>query len=123
MNKTLRALVLKLVAIGLTLVVLMPIFGRLTSGQALITALVLTVFAYVFGDLQILPRFGNVVATIVDAVTAALVIGAADWIVNGAITLTPTGWVLILGILSVAEWFFHRYLNLAPVTVGGGPEL
>ncbi len=119
MNKHLTALVIKFIVIGLISVIILPVFGRFTSGQAVMTALVLTLIAYYFGDLGILPRYGNVTAVIVDAITAALVIGVADWTVNGVITLNATGWILALALLAVAEWFFHRYLAAAPVPVTG----
>lgn len=121
MNKHLTALVIKFIVIGLVSVIILPIFGRFTSGQAVMAALVLTLIAYFFGDLGILPRYGNVTAVIVDVITAALVIGVADWAVNGAITLNAAGWVLALALLAVGEWFFHRYLAAAPVPVTGAP--
>lgn len=121
MNKHLTALVIKFIVIGLVSVIILPIFGRFTSGQAILTALVLTLIAYFFGDLGILPRYGNVTAVIVDVITAALVIGVADWAVNGFITLNATGWVLALALLAVGEWFFHRYLSASPVRVTGEP--
>lgn len=121
MNKHLTALVIKFIVIGLVSVIILPIFGRFSSGQAVLTALVLTLIAYLFGDLGVLPRYGNVTAVIVDAITAALVIGVADWAVNGVITLNAAGWVLALALLAVGEWFFHRYLAAAPVRVTGEP--
>ena len=121
MNKHLTALVIKFIVIGLVSVIILPIFGRFSSGQAVLTALVLTLIAYLFGDLGVLPRYGNVTAVIVDAITAALVIGVADWTFNGVITLNATGWVLALVLLAVGEWFFHRYLAAAPLQVGGEP--
>jgi hypothetical protein len=121
MNKHLTALVIKFIVIGLVSVIILPIFGRFTSGQAILTALVLTLIAYFFGDLGILPRYGNVTAVIVDVITAALVIGVADWAVNGFITLNATGWILALALLAVGEWFFHRYLSASPVGVTGDP--
>lgn len=121
MNKHVTALVIKFVVIGLITVILLPIFGRFTSGQAVLTALVLTLVAYFFGDLGILPRYGNVTATIVNVITAALVIGIADWVVNGVISLSPAGWILSLALLAIGEWFFHGYLARSPVRVANNP--
>jgi hypothetical protein len=55
-------------------------------------------------------------------VIAALVIGLADWTVNGAITLSPLGWILTLGALAAGEWFFHRYLQAEPVRMEDRPD-
>lgn len=114
MNRQATALIIKFVIIGLILVILLPIFSQITTGQAILIALVLTLVAYFAGDLGILPRYGNVTATVSDAILAALVIGLADWIINAAITLTPIGWVLTLGALATGEFFFHRYLIAMP---------
>lgn len=122
MNRQATALIVKFVIIGLVLVVLLPIFSRLTSGQAILTAAVLTLVAYFAGDLGLLPRYGNITATAADAVIAALIIGLADWTVNAAITLTPLGWVLVLGALAAGEYFFHRYLRAEPAQVKEGGE-
>lgn len=122
MNKHTTALIVKFIMIGLISVVLLPIFSRMTSGQAIIIAAVLTLTDYLFGDLGILPPYGNVTATVTDAVIAALVIGLADWTVNGVITLSPLGWILTLGALAVGEWFFHRYLQAEPVRIGDRPD-
>lgn len=122
MNRHTTALIIKFIMIGLVSIVLLPIFSRLTSSQAIVAALVLTLTAYLFGDLGILPRYGNVTATVADAVIAALIFGLADWTVNGAITLSPLGWILTLGALAVGEWFFHRYLQTEPVRVDNRPD-
>lgn len=119
MNRHLTALVIKFIVIGLVSVIVLPIFGQFTSGQAILTALVLTLIAYFFGDLGILPRFGNATAVIVDVITAALVIGLADWAVNGVLTLNVTGWILALVLLAVGEWFFHKYMAASPVRMTG----
>ena len=121
MNKHLTALVIKFIVIGLISVIILPVFGRFSSGQAVLTALVLTLIAYLFGDLGVLPRYGNVTAVNVDAITAAPGIGGADWTFNGGITLNATGWGLALGLLAGGEWVFYRNFAAAPVQVGGGP--
>jgi hypothetical protein len=121
MNKHLTALVIKFIVIGLVSVIILPMFGSFTSGQAVLTALVLTLVAYFFGDLFILSSYGNVTAVIVDVITAALVIGVADLAVNGIITLNAAGWILALALLAVGEWFFHKYMAVSPVRVTDDP--
>ncbi len=123
MNKQqITALVIKFVIIGVISVIILPMFARITSGQALITALVLTLVAYFAGDIGILPRYGNVTATVANVIIAAVVIGVADWGINGIITLNVTGWVLVLALIAIGEWFFHRYLKTTPVPAGDAPK-
>ncbi|HPZ43387.1 MAG TPA: DUF2512 family protein [Bacillota bacterium] len=122
MNKHLTSLLIKFIMIGLISVIILPLFAQISSGQAILIAVVLTAVAYLLGDLMILPRYGNSTATVLDVVLAALVIGISDWIINGFATLTPAGWALFLGVLAIGEWFFHNYLKTSPVPAGDAGE-
>ncbi|HHU75753.1 MAG TPA: DUF2512 family protein [Firmicutes bacterium] len=124
MEKSWTALVIKLIVIGLAGIIILPLFGQFTTGQAALTALVLTLIGYFLGDLTILPRLSrnaDISAILIDAVTAILVVGVADWAINGAITLRAGGWVLFLAILAIEEWFFHKNLTPTPTPAGGEP--
>lgn len=115
MDRSWTALAIKLIVVGLAGIIILPLFGLFTTGQAALTALILTLIGYFLGDLTILPRLSrnaDVTAVLIDAVTAILVIGVADWAINGAITLRAGGWILFLAVLAIEEWFFHK--NLAP---------
>ncbi|HHU86651.1 MAG: DUF2512 family protein [Pelotomaculaceae bacterium] len=122
MNKHLTSLLVKFIMIGLISVIILPLFAQISSGQAILIAVVLTVVAYLLGDLMVLPRYGNTTATVLDVVLAAVVIGLSDWMINGFVTLTPAGWVLFLGVLAIGEWLFHKYLKTSPVRVGDAKE-
>lgn len=122
MNKHLTSLLVKFIMIGLISVIILPLFAQISSGQAILIAVVLTVAAYLLGDLMVLPRYGNTTATVLDVVLAAVVIGLSDWMINGFVTLTPAGWVLFLGVLAIGEWLFHKYLKTSPVRVGDAKE-
>jgi hypothetical protein len=121
-NKHLTSLLVKFIMIGLISVIILPLFAQISSGQAILIAVVLTVVAYLLGDLMVLPRYGNTTATVLDVVLAAVVIGLSDWMINGFVTLTPAGWVLFLGVLAIGEWLFHKYLKTSPVRVGDVKE-
>ncbi len=122
MNKHATALAVKFIVIGLISVIILPIFSQITTGQAVGIALVLTLIAYFLADLVIVPRYGNITAVVADVIIAALVIGIADWSVNGVITLSPAGWVLVLAILGVGEWFLHKYLSISLLRVNTETE-
>jgi predicted ABC-type exoprotein transport system permease subunit len=121
-NKHLTSLLVKFIMIGLISVIILPLFAQISSGQAILIAVVLTVVAYLLGDRMVLPRYGNTTATVLDVVLAAVVIGLSDWMINGFVTLTPAGWVLFLGVLAIGEWLFHKYLKTSPVRVGDAKE-
>jgi hypothetical protein len=99
-----------LVLIFLILFLLIPIFGKSTWTQTMITGLILAFLAYVMGDLWILPKLGNLVAVFAEFFLAALVV----WVMMKALphfALTAIGvWVIAL-VLALGEWLFHMYLE------------
>ena len=102
--------VIKLAFIFLMLFLLIPIFGKGTWTQTMITGLILALLAYIMGDLWILPKFGNLMAVLADFGLVAVVV----WLMMKALpqfTLTATGvWVIAL-VLALGEWLFHIYLK------------
>jgi hypothetical protein len=110
--KNIVNLVIKLAFIYLVLFVMIPIFGKSTWTQTIITGLILAVVAYILGDLWILPKFGNIVAVLADLGVAALVI----WFMMKGLpqfVLTSGGVWLIALVLALGEWLFHRYLLIS----------
>lgn len=101
------ALGLKFAAYLIIFGVCMPVFGFLPLSQAVVLAAVLTLLLW-FGDLLILPRFGNRAATIVD--TVVLILGSFR--ILSTMEAVPDFLSLVLAIpVAVAfEWWFHRWL-------------
>ena len=108
--KNIINLVIKVAFIFVILFLLIPVFGKGTWTQTMITGLILAILAYITGDLWILPKFGNLAAVLADLGIAALVI----WLMMKALphfVLTATGvWIIAL-VLAIGEWVFHRYLE------------
>lgn len=117
------ALLIKFVMVAIISIVLLPIFSQITAGQAFGIALVLTLVAYLAGDLWILHRYGNAVATVADVFMAALVIGVTDLMLHNAITITATGWIIVLALIAFGEWYFHKYLVIPMKTVPNEPPV
>ncbi|MED1204676.1 DUF2512 family protein [Heyndrickxia acidicola] len=114
-----KAIAMKFVMIAVVLGVILSGIFQADFGQTLLISLVLTVLAYLFGDLAIFRHSGshlnyrkrNVMATISDAVLAFLVI----WLM-GAALLGNGHHIVIASIISTivigaGEWFFHYYLE------------
>lgn len=101
------ALGLKLVVYLVIFGVTMPVFSLLRFPQAMILAAVHTLLLWL-ADMVILPRFGNTVATTLDAIT--LVVGS--FLVLGAMPSLPEPMGLMLAVLvgTMFEWWFHRWL-------------
>ncbi|MBM4760924.1 YndM family protein [Bacillus sp. B15-48] len=64
--KHLWALLIKFTAIAIVLFSLFAIFNTATFGEILFMSVFITLLAYFVGDLIILPKFGNAIATIAD---------------------------------------------------------
>lgn len=107
--KNFTNLILKAIIVLAILFIFIPILGRSTWTQTIISGLVLVALSYLAVDLWILPKFGNVVAVLADLGLGALVV----WAMTSALPqfeLSTTGIWMIAIILAAGEWFFHLYL-------------
>jgi hypothetical protein len=98
----------------LTLVVLYLVLGLgfgMSFVNVLITTLVLGAISYLVGDLGVLPKNGNMVATISDLGLTLVVVWIMGVILTGIDMGTLAGAALISAvILAVGEYFFHHYI-------------
>jgi hypothetical protein len=105
-----KAIIVKFLMVTVMLLLVLGLFYGVDIGEILTISTIVTLVAYAIGDLFILPRFGNVVATIADFVLAYVVIrmlGAG--IIDENIPLTTaTLWSSVL--IAVGEWFYHKYV-------------
>lgn len=102
----LTALLAKYVGISIALGVTLALFTDVTFAQVLWIAAVLSIVAYIIGDLLVLPATSNGIATLVDAATA--------WVI--LMMMAPTqarGGALLASLIAVAvvEYMFHTYLQ------------
>ncbi|KIO65846.1 hypothetical protein B4064_2415 [Caldibacillus thermoamylovorans] len=106
----LRSLVIKFVMITAMLAVVFGFLYGVSFGDILTISFILTITAYLVGDLLILPRFGNTAATIADFGLAYL--GA--WMIGAMIIEEPirmgTASFLSAVLIAIGEVFFHRYV-------------
>ena len=107
--KNFTNLIIKGIAVFAILALLLPVYGRTTWTQTLVTSLVLTVLAYVIGDLWILPKFGNLVAVLADLGLGALVIwGMSEALPQFNVSVQGI-WVTAI-VIGIVEAVFHWYL-------------
>ncbi|KAB7707217.1 DUF2512 family protein [Bacillus aerolatus] len=105
-----KALLIKFVMCTAAVWVILGLFYGVDFGEVLTISILLTIAAYIIGDLFILPRFGNVAATIADFGLAYFGIWIfGSMIINENISL---GWASFwtAGVIAIAEIFFHNYL-------------
>ncbi|KKO53647.1 DUF2512 family protein [Paenibacillus sp. DMB20] len=99
---------IKMIGNGVIVVGLLMLLGDATWIGALGTALALTVIAYMFGDLVVLPLTNNWIATAVDGVLAFILL----WGISGtALWNHSLGDILVITlVLGMFEYFFHSML-------------
>jgi hypothetical protein len=108
--KHVKALIIKFLMITIMLFLVLGLFYGVDFGDIITISIVLTVGAYIIGDLFILPRFRNVIATLADfglAFIGVWVLG--DILIEENIPLT-TAALLSAVLIGVGEWFFHKYV-------------
>jgi len=107
----LLALALKYLLATTVLFAILPLFLRISSAEILWFSLWLTLVAYALGDLYILPRLGNVSATIADFgfVFVAIWIGiGAFYDIAGGVILSAAFFSALLA--AFGELLFHAYV-------------
>ncbi|PFD96773.1 hypothetical protein COE15_19130 [Bacillus cereus] len=118
--KHIVALLIKYTAISAVLLMILGIFQGVSIPRILLISLLITGTAYLIGDLFVLPRYGNMIATIADFGLSFLGI----WILTYFLTdidLTPnigfsSFWSALL--ISAVEIFFHIYMKKAVLHEG-----
>ncbi|MFP7477537.1 YndM family protein [Terribacillus saccharophilus] len=121
--KHVKALLIKFIMILAVLWIVFTLMFDAEFSDTLIMSVVLTIAAYVIGDLLILSRAGdrskpdgdytkrNAIATVSDAILTFIVLWAL-----GEALLNPDDNVVMASLIStvvigIGEWFFHRYVN------------
>ncbi|UQZ33314.1 hypothetical protein C2I18_06920 [Paenibacillus sp. PK3_47] len=101
-------LIVKLLVHGVMITALLVALSNATVGYALLAALGIGIVAYLLGDLVILPKTNNIIATVSDAVLVFLSL----WVIREAAEWTLSfGDMLIITLLAgVFEYFFHIWL-------------
>lgn len=111
--KHIVALLIKYTAISAVLLMILSIFQGVSIPRALFISLVITGVAYLIGDLFILPKYGNTVATIVDFGLSFLGIWVLTYFLTNVnvprgITAASFWSALLVG---VVEILFHIYMK------------
>lgn len=103
------AFIIKFLMIGIILEILFTFMTALAFTPILLIALAVTVLSYLIGDLLVLSKLNNMVATIVDIILAVIIIYAFNYVyVDGVISIVDA---LIGGIvIGIGEIFFHKYM-------------
>ncbi len=109
MSQTTVALLAKL---GVTFVAAWLTLGFMdnnTIGLILLTAIIGTILNYLLGDLLVLPKLGNIIASLGDAVMGAFVAYLIS-VFFPTFKISSNSLLIFAALIGVAEYFFHMYL-------------
>lgn len=113
--KQLVAIIIKFVGVLILSWIVFMVFSTAAFWATFVIACVVTVLNFWVGDLFLLPRWGNVWASIVNGIMAGIV----AWVVFYTTATVPYNymtWVYVFAlVIAVAELFFHMYLFKADV--------
>lgn len=104
-----KALIIKFIMITAVLWVVLELFGTVTFADVLITSVLLTGVSFI-GDVYILPKIGNVAATIADFGLALIMIWALGSFLFEQPIALGTASLISAAIIAVGEAFFHHYM-------------
>ncbi len=109
MSQTTKALIVKFLMTFILAGLIFTLMNNNTWGWAFVVGLVGTIANYLLGDLLILPKLGNFVASVCDGILAILVAYLVD-VLTPAFN-TTIGSLALFGILVlIGEYFFHQFL-------------
>ncbi|MDZ5608538.1 YndM family protein [Bacillus pseudomycoides] len=113
--KHIVALLIKYIAISAVLLMILGIFQDISLPRILLISLTITGSAYLIGDLFVLSKYGNMVATITDLGLSFLGIWVLTYFLTDIDLTRNIGfsafWSALL--ISVVEIFFHIYMKKA----------
>lgn len=107
--KHIRALAVKFLASLVLLYVILGLMYNMSFTNVFLISLVLGLASYVIGDLFLLPKTNNTIATLADFGLAFMII----WILGESLTYGES--LLLASLISAAgialfEYFFHKYV-------------
>ncbi|HEX2945631.1 MAG TPA: DUF2512 family protein [Clostridia bacterium] len=114
--KHIGALVLKFIMVSVVLTIFLLALTNLKFGSIFTISLTITVLSYFIGDLAILPRTDNTIATVADVCLSLVTLLMFNLIYTDAVIPFFTAIITSIGI-GAGEWLFHKFFarSVAPV--------
>ncbi|QEL79431.1 DUF2512 family protein [Bacillus sp. JAS24-2] len=111
--KHIVALLIKYTAITAVLLIILGIFQDISIPRVLLISLLLTGAAYLIGDLFILPKYGNMIATIADFGLSFVGIWFLTYLLTNSDFTRNIGFSSFVAALIIGgiEVFFHIYMK------------
>lgn len=108
--KHVKAMAIKFVSCLVVLFIILGLIFDMSFGNVFLISLILGIAAYLIGDLMILPRTNNFIATIADFGLAFFIIWfMTETLTTGANAVYPS-FIAAVGV-GLFEFLFHRYMS------------
>lgn len=108
--KHIGALLLKFVILAIVLELVLLNLSALSFRTILTVALTITVLSYLIGDIAILPKSNNTVATITDIGLSFITILLFNYSIPGAAISFSDALIASIGV-GIGEWLFHKFMS------------
>jgi membrane protein implicated in regulation of membrane protease activity len=110
-----KALAIKFISSFVLLYIILGLFYDMSFGNVLLVTLVLGAASYIIGDMFILPRTNNAIATFADFGLAFMII----WLMGANLTngnnLLTVSFISAAGV-ALFEYLFHKYISNRTIT-------
>ncbi len=107
--KHLKAILYKFLIVLLVLEIVLGLLTNLNFAQLLSISVTVTLLAYIFGDMMILPVSNDTIATLFNIGLAWATVYLFSYIYRG-VAISITDAFLAAAVLGIGEWFFHKYI-------------
>ena len=112
MERTFLGLIIKILATFIAAWIAYGLINNKTLLWIFIVAISVAIVNFLVGDLLILPRYGNVSATISNAIISVIVAYVIDLLTFNFYMTWVSGLVFLITI-AVFEYFLHRYITVS----------
>ncbi|WP_080147127.1 DUF2512 family protein [Marinilactibacillus piezotolerans] len=106
--KHVKAMAIKLIAIILICWIILSLLWNIPLMDAVIGGAIVSVMIYVIGDLLVLRKIGNIVATVVDMGGALAILWGYLYLSLGESYFLES--LVASAGIAIFEWFFHSWL-------------
>ncbi|WP_208560443.1 DUF2512 family protein [Marinilactibacillus kalidii] len=106
--KPLKALIIKTIAIVLIAWIVLSLLWSIPLMHAVIGGAIVSLMIYVIGDLLVLRKIGNIVATVVDMGGALAILWGYLYLALGESYFIES--LVVSAGIAIFEWFFHSWL-------------
>jgi hypothetical protein len=107
--KHIKAIAIKFVSTLVLLYIVLGVLNGVAFRNVFLISLILGIAAYVIGDMMILPRTNNTMATLADFGLAFLVIWVMSEYLTYGESMLGEAFTAAIGV-AIFEYLFHRYL-------------